>query len=235
MRVLPLYTGFPARSHRGYLGLSSAYLVLGAKTLLYDTLGFGERESLYPRLLALEVHPEAVELVVVSHLHFDHAANLDLFPWAEVVIHPAEMAHAEEVRQDPLRDPACLYTLLPLLRGRRLLLAQEGELLPGLRLLHLPGHTPGLLGLLVEGVGVLASDAVKSRYDLEGPPAPPCLDPASAQESRNRLTAFQRLFPGHDVPLKRTETGFIPEEEGVLRLLWGSQETCLRLKAGGLV
>lgn len=195
MQALPLYTGFPARSHRGYLGLSSAYLVLGAKTLLYDTLGFGEREGLYARLLALGVHPEAVELVVVSHLHFDHAANLDLFPWAEVVIHPAEMDHAEEVRRDPLRDPACLYPFLPLLKGRRLLLAQEGELLPGLHLLHLPGHTPGLLGLLVEGVGVLASDAVKSRYDLEGPRTPlpgPHLRPGKPGPPHGFREAFPR-------------------------------------------
>ncbi len=229
MEVLPLHTGFPARSHRGYLGLSAAYLVRGERTLLYDTLGFGEREGLYARLKALGVSPEEVALVVVSHLHFDHAANLDLFPWAEVVIHPAELAHTEAVEKNPLRDPACLYTLLPLLKGRRLHLAQEGRLLPGLFLLHLPGHTPGLLGLLVEGVGVLVSDAVKSRFDLEGPPAPPCLDPASALTSRKHLMAFERLFPGHDVPLRRTEGGFVAEAEGELRLLWGGQEACLRL------
>ncbi len=57
MRVVPVHTGFPGRSHRGYLGLSSAYLVVGTRLLLYDTLGYGEREGLYGRLEALGFSP----------------------------------------------------------------------------------------------------------------------------------------------------------------------------------
>ncbi|APD10339.1 MULTISPECIES: MBL fold metallo-hydrolase [Thermus] len=218
MKILPLHTGFPARTHRGYLGLSSAYLVLGERVLLYDTLGFGEREGLLERMRALGVAPERVELLVLSHLHFDHAANLDLFPWAQVVVHRLELEHAEAVAQSPHRDPACLYAYLPLLQARRTKVVEgEGEaLMPGARLLHLPGHTPGLLGVWVEGVGALVSDAIKSRFDLEGEPAPPSWDPIAAKKTRERLLSYPRLFPGHDVPLRREGNSFVPEGQAAL-------------------
>jgi len=216
VKVIPVHTGFPGRSHRGYLGLSGAYLVVGSRLLLYDTLGFGEREGLYARLEALGVSPLDVTGVVLSHLHFDHAANADLFPWAEVYVHEAELRHAEQVAKDPRLDPACLAHLPKALP--RLTAVPEGALEEGLSLLHLPGHTPGLLGLAVEGVGVLASDAVKSRFDLEGPPAPPCLDPERALKSRERLYRFPRLFPGHDVLLRREGDRFLPEGEACLEV-----------------
>lgn len=215
MEVLPVFHGFPARSGRGYLGLSAAYLLKGKRVLLYDTGGYGEREGLGARLRDLGVPPEAVEMVVLSHLHFDHAANFALFPWAEILLHPGELAYAEAGG-----DAATLVHHLPALRRSRLrLVEEEGELWPGVRLLHLPGHTPGLLGLEVEGVGVLCSDAIKSRFDLFGPPAPPCWDPEAALQSRARLLTYTRLFPGHDGPLKREASGgFAPEGEVELSL-----------------
>lgn len=216
MRVVPVHTGFPGRSHRGYLGLSSAYLVVGPRLFLYDTLGYGEREGLYARLEALGFSPLDVAGVVLSHLHFDHAANADLFPWAEVYVHEAELRHAERVAKDPRLDPACLAHLPKVLP--RLTAVPEGPLAAGLLLLHLPGHTPGLLGLAVEGVGALVSDAVKSRFDLEGPPALPCLDPEGALRSRERLRDFSQLFPGHDVPLRREGDRFLPQGEACLEV-----------------
>lgn len=141
MKVIPVQTGFPGRSHRGYLGLSGAYLVVGSRLLLYDTLGFGEREGLYARLEVLGVSPLDVTGVVLSHLHFDHAANADLFPWAEVYVHEAELRHAERVAKDPRLDPACLAHLPKALP--RLTAVPEGPLEEGLSLLHLPGTPLG--------------------------------------------------------------------------------------------
>jgi glyoxylase-like metal-dependent hydrolase (beta-lactamase superfamily II) len=33
-----------------------------------------------------------VDFVALSHLHFDHAANRDLFPTAELIVHAREIA-----------------------------------------------------------------------------------------------------------------------------------------------
>jgi glyoxylase-like metal-dependent hydrolase (beta-lactamase superfamily II) len=211
--VLPVLRGFPGRSSRGFLGWSSAYLVRGGGlVLLFDTGGPGDREGLLAGLFAHGVRPEEVGVVVLSHLHYDHAAGADLFPQARVLAHPLELRHAP---QDPLA-----WTRLPSLTP-----VEEGELAPGLRLWHLAGHTPGLLGLEVEGVGLLASDALKSRFDLEGPPAPPCWDEKEAVRSRERVKAYPLVFPGHDVPLRKGEGGFIPlgQAEGEVVLPTGAR------------
>ncbi|MDW8357779.1 MBL fold metallo-hydrolase [Thermus sp.] len=230
MRLIPIQLGFPARSHRGYLGLSSAYLVLAQKVVLYDTLGFNERENLPSRLTEVGIAPQHVSVVILSHLHFDHAANVDLFPWAEVIVHKHELEHATQVAEEPWRDPACFYSLLTQLKKMSLrVVEKEEEFLPGLRLLHLPGHTPGLLGLEVGGMGALVSDAIKSRFDLVGPPAPPCWNPTAAMQSRERLLGYPRLYPGHDVPLRREGKSFIPDGKAELGILLGEGETWLTL------
>ncbi len=70
MKLVPLYLGFPARSHRGYLGLSSSYLVVGERLFLYDTLGFGEREGLFAHMEALGLQTTPLFLSSLSPTEF---------------------------------------------------------------------------------------------------------------------------------------------------------------------
>ena len=72
-----------------------------SRTLIFDT-GFDAamakkrgREFLRPPrdgLLAIGVDPDRVEDVVISHMHYDHAGNNDLFPNATFHIQDREMA-----------------------------------------------------------------------------------------------------------------------------------------------
>ena len=45
-------------------------------------------------LRAAGVDPEDVELVILTHLHWDHAGNCDLFPDAEIVVQQSELRYA---------------------------------------------------------------------------------------------------------------------------------------------
>jgi glyoxylase-like metal-dependent hydrolase (beta-lactamase superfamily II) len=45
-------------------------------------------------LKAIGIDPDAVEQVIVSHLHFDHTGNYDLFPRARYHLQDCEMAYA---------------------------------------------------------------------------------------------------------------------------------------------
>ena len=72
-------------------------------TIVVDT-GFDEamgrkrqRELIKPvaeGLEAIGVDPTAVETVIVSHLHYDHVGNYDLFPRARYHLQDREMAYA---------------------------------------------------------------------------------------------------------------------------------------------
>lgn len=73
MDVVPLFSGFPAASDRGFLGWSSCVLLRGRAPMLFDTAGYPERAVLLGRLAEHGVDPEQVGAVFLSHFHFDHA------------------------------------------------------------------------------------------------------------------------------------------------------------------
>jgi N-acyl homoserine lactone hydrolase len=127
--------------------------LLGGGDVLLDALG------------ANGARPEEIEAVVLTHMHFDHAWNLDLFPSSVAVVQRSELIHA----LDPVPTHRTHYArdVNVAVVGRRKptqlrIVDGDVELFPGLRLMHLPGHTPGIMGVLVEtanGVVGLPSDA----------------------------------------------------------------------------
>ncbi len=107
----------------------------------------GGPESLVKALADCGTEPGAIDYVIATHLHFDHAWNLDLFPQACVIVQRDEVFHAV----DPVPTQRIFYlreTLLSLLSRKRpsalRLVDGDFELLPGFRLLKVPGHTPGM-------------------------------------------------------------------------------------------
>ncbi len=147
-----LLGGFPGRSERGYLGWSGCYLVTTTKgeRILFDTAGYNERAVVVAKLAERGISPESLDLVILSHLHFDHAANWDVFPKAEIVVHERELAYAAS----PEADGAILRFHSQALRAERRVRVVSGDeiaLAPELTLLHVPGHTPGAIALAAEG------------------------------------------------------------------------------------
>lgn len=130
------------------------------------------------RQLALAGYkPEDIPVVVLSHLHLDHAGNLSLFKHAEVYTSRREFEHAQAtVRQspDPLTHGAYNKRDLDVEVKCFHLFDEDFELLPDIRIINLPGHTPGLCGLMVElekdGTLVFPSDAVYTKENYGPPP-----------------------------------------------------------------
>ncbi len=205
VKIETLLSGFPGKSSRGFLGWSGCYFVTTAsgRRLLFDTAGYNERATVITALAKLNVALEDVDMVVLSHLHFDHAANWDLFPNAEIILHEREIAHAES--RGP--DGAVLRHHVPALRAhpRLRLVSAETALEEGVRIIHVPGHTPGCIAMVI-GKEILCGDALKSRWDLDGPMSAPVWDADLARQSIAKLKALgTRLYPGHDMPLELVE------------------------------
>jgi glyoxylase-like metal-dependent hydrolase (beta-lactamase superfamily II) len=213
-----LLGGFPGRSSRGYLGWSAVYLVSTeeGRKVLFDTGGYNERDSLLAALKQRWTPPESVHTVVLSHLHFDHAVNWDLFPYAEIIVHEKEMEYASS----PQADRSVLrYHARALKEDQKLrLVAQDCKLSRELQLVHVPGHTPGCMALQI-GDSVLCGDALKNRWDLEGEVSPPVWDADGFRASVAKLASLgDKLYPGHDVPLELGENGWRPIGTPTIRI-----------------
>lgn len=212
-----LMNGFPGASPRGFLGWSTIMLVRHLeKIILLDTGGPGDRVGLLEALERNAVEPSAVDTIVLSHLHFDHASNVELFPNAEVLIHRTELDYARDAALEDLA--ICGWAADAIARHPRLkILEGEPELLAGIQVMHTPGHTPGCISLamVVEGeLWVLAQDAVKNREELTSGEVAMASDLRAARASLERIRSVAHVVvPGHDVPLRIEGDTVVPLAE----------------------
>lgn len=202
-----LIPGFAARSSRGFLGWSTVTLLRTAHGVaLFDTGGAGDRVSLLKALAAHGLASGDINTVVLSHLHFDHVANVECFPDAEIVLHETEVAHLQ--KGDDLAIPQ--QQARSILRGPRLtIVSGELDVLPGVRMIRTPGHTAGHISLVMQVAGrcvVLAQDAIKHRGEVLSGISAGAIDPAAAAASISRIVSMADVIvPGHDAVLHMQE------------------------------
>ena len=109
----------------------------------------GEDDDVVSRLSTLEVRPEEIEHVVVSHLHFDHAGGLQFFPHATVYVQETELrfAYWPAVYQRGLYDRDDFdHELKWCELHRDYDVFGDGSV----RIIATPGHTPGHQSLCVD-------------------------------------------------------------------------------------
>ena len=163
-----------------------------------------------------------INRVVLGHADADHRGTAPGLA-APVLCHPADRAAAETDgalrdyhRLDRLGIPArYVYArLMAFWDGGAVQVSgtvEEGDDVSGFRVVHLPGHAPGLIGLFREHDGLaLTSDAfyvVAPETGRPQPPAPPHpafnQDTEQARDSLRKLAALDpsAAWPGHLDPL----------------------------------
>ncbi|MFI6348154.1 N-acyl homoserine lactonase family protein [Streptomyces sp. NPDC050560] len=137
------------------------------------------RELLTPVPEALRragVDPDAVGHVVLTHFHYDHIGNVDLFPRAQLVAGGREYRFwTGETARQPLFSTAVEAAEVDAVRRaeaeHRLTLVPERDPgIPGVVFHEVPGHTPGQLVVEVGTAGrpvLLASDASHLYEEFE--------------------------------------------------------------------
>jgi glyoxylase-like metal-dependent hydrolase (beta-lactamase superfamily II) len=199
----------------------------GTREILVDT-GFTPamaarrgREMVRPvedALRAMGSEPEQIEDVVITHLHYDHAGNLDLFPRARFHLQDREMAFAtgRHMGARVLRNAFEVEDVVRMVRAvyaeRVVFHDGDRELAPGVTLHHVGGHTDGLQMVRVEtqrGPVVLASDASHFYANMDlGEPSPILFhlgDVIEGWRTARRLAGGDesRIVPGHDPEVRR--------------------------------
>ncbi len=215
-KVDVLFSGFSGKLPFCYHGWGTWALVREGKyNILLDTGCVGLRLN-YDKLLAEHgLTRSDIDIVLLTHLHFDHACNVDLLPNALFVLSEKEWEHANNLRRRDLfiQESA----IIPLRNAKKRLITEDGEkIVPGLTTLLTPGHTPGSLSYVLHQDNgekwVLAGDAAKNRGELRTEEVQMSLDPPSTAASLRKIkTAGNRVLPGHDGWITVRDGEIIPE------------------------
>ena len=102
--------------------------------------------------------------LIFTHLHMDHAGQAQLLPNARVLMQRKELqnAAAPNFYPVPFYDRVNIARLIDPLWPKVDLLDSEGEIFPGIRTVHMPGHTPAHQMITVEtasGKAIIVGDA----------------------------------------------------------------------------
>lgn len=182
------------------------------------------------------IDPLDVELVILTHLHWDHAGNCALFPEARVLVQRDELRYASAPGRFFAKSflsalsgwerPPYLVPNLDVVDGAT-------ELLPGLSVIPTPGHTPGSQAVIATtpfGRLCIAGDAVNTYENVERDLPPGFhVNVDDSVDSLDRLQAVADvLLPSHDYEVftdgPTTEIGAGHAARGRVRRGWPMTE-----------
>jgi glyoxylase-like metal-dependent hydrolase (beta-lactamase superfamily II) len=187
------------------------------RTLLVDTgpplaeahrRGITDIQALTEPLAQLGVDPAAIDTVILTHLHWDHASNADAFPQATFLAQRAEL----QFFRDPHRALSCFDRFFSnhdelgrlIDAGRIQSLPGHCAVEDGIEVMHVGGHTPGSQMVRVRtdnGWALLTGDAVPlNRNFIERIPSGICSNLFEATDALERAHAVRpvALYTGHD-------------------------------------
>jgi len=170
-------------------------------------------------LANLQVTPEEIDIVILTHLHWDHCFNISLFPNSRIIVQKDEVQYA----LFPLPIHNIYYEALSMgmtpvwLKDISRLEIVDGDLevVPGVSIVKLPGHTPGFQGVNIKtekGYHLIAGDLCplfENWPDMDKEPIPPGIhvNLVDCYDSYRKARAFaQLILPGHDMKVLEYES-----------------------------
>ncbi len=164
-------------------------------------------------LSLLGIDATAVEDVIITHLHYDHVGNFDLFPNARFHLQDREMQFAtgRYMGHANVRAAFDVDHVVGMVREvyRERVVFHDGDAapFPGIGLHLIGGHTMGLQSVTVEtarGRVIVASDASHLYHNLwDGNPYPVVFNVGDMMEGHATLRRLadgdeDLIVPGHD-------------------------------------
>lgn len=216
--------GNSLRTREGFLALANLTLIFSPEDLvLFDTGHYSNRSELVAGLGRLGLAPADVGKVFLSHLHFDHSHNIDLFPDAQIYVSKLEWDYARQPHKKDIHIPWLIHEQLQ--KHDLRLVEGEGQLVDGVRYLAAPGHTPGSYVLEFEndtkGTVVAAGDALKTLKESTMRQSTMSFGrPEDSAKTIDRiLSRADCVIPGHSPELIRKDGIFVAEEDAEITLI----------------
>ena len=199
--VSPLLLGTSLAWPDGRLTAASVTLVQPktGMNLLVDTGAWHQRKALLARLNERGIAPTQIDSIILTHLHWDHCVNFDLFAGVPIAVPRGEW---DRVQRETIDTATPIYLHELLSAHANITLIEPGEY-SGVEIIPTPGHTSGhiAVGVVTTDYSVaIAGDALPTRTAaFSGMPHTWHSDENDAAMSISRLLKdFDVIVPGHD-------------------------------------
>lgn len=193
-----------ASSNRGALGWCNISIIRSEnKTILFDTGSNDDREELWAECKKMNIDINSIDTVFISHLHYDHCCNIELFENAQIIVAERELEYVLSGEYKKYKDPYVPYATIKYFQDRFTTVQEGEEIDKGIKVIALPGHTPGVCGLVLSQERVIfTGDAVKNAFDYtHGIPPYAIYDGPLGLESYKKIPPVADLIvPGHGRP-----------------------------------
>ncbi|NQU78175.1 MBL fold metallo-hydrolase [Candidatus Woesearchaeota archaeon] len=172
---------------------SNVYFIDSAKKIIIDTGNRTDREHL-KNFLGRAIDFEKIDVVVFTHLHYDHCGNFDLFPNAEMYASSDEITAFKNNPDDTVLDAVVAEKFSSVY-----LKPLPAEFL-GLKVVETPGHTSGSVCLWYEKDKILFTGDTLFGNKMQGRVDLPTSMPDEMKNSIMRLIEipYKVIAPGHD-------------------------------------
>ena len=236
----------------GGFGCSMAYLINGDEKSLIDSgpKQFGE-DTFVSELAAACLEPKDISALFLTHGHADHIGGTGVMKdagvpvavgeedrcWLEnhkktfdLYVRPVNLVLGQTEEELESAYESFAETLVDEIVPDRILQDEE-EILPGIRAVAVPGHTPGSFGFFCEKSGLLFAGDNIAGGGFPGGSIPQIWDLAAYSASLDRLTEYpiSGILTAHPyqtpVSVPATERG----SEEVSSFIHESKEMCERL------
>lgn len=147
--------------------------------------------------------PEDIDYVVLTHMHIDHCMNLAAFPNAKIMVQRSEIPWGLAPPPYASFHWAELTPNLTPHVNRFIAVDGDAQLLPGVSLWHVGGHTPGSMAVAVEtsrGTTVIAGDFYVAQQNIDFGWPPGALSSITEWERSDRhiKSHADLILPSHD-------------------------------------
>jgi len=237
-RVDVVLEGFGINTSAGLVAMCEVILIEGAGAngrpvrILVDPAHVGRRMFLLEALASRRLSPGDIDMVVLTHAHWDHVQNIDVFAHAPLYMHPDERRYCERPHRNDWATPAWTRDIIERMQVREI--AEGEELILGVGVVDLPGHSAGSIGITVrneQGLSLITGDALhyaSVALTRQSPLVFWNADAALASIDR-AVGMADIIYPGHDQafrlttereieylrPFSLTITGTLPGRRGL--------------------
>ncbi|MBL8062960.1 MAG: MBL fold metallo-hydrolase [Anaerolineales bacterium] len=217
--------------HRIPVGICNCFLLRGERTILIDSGAMGGFPAFKKKLRALNIDPREIELILLTHGHWDHITCLEdiqKLTGAKIAIHEKDRFMVE-TGEPPFPDGVTAYGNGMAWAARQVLHPHLAKLrvdtvipdagmslrafgIPG-EVVYTPGHSMGHSSILLDSGDAIVGDMAMNDWYLRSTPGLPILadDINMVVESWKKILSMgiKRIYPAHgmdfDVEIMRHE------------------------------